>query len=180
MPGLLPFEEVYRRHANDVYRFCLLQLREPADAEDVTAQAFVSAWTSYERTAPPEDKVRVWLIRIASHDVIDHRRKTQRLRRMLMRFQKDDDAKSVDVESIAEVNEHLRTVLSAADGLSKRDRLLVGLRCGADLSYREISELTGMTEHNASNATYRAIARLRDRCAEPVDEILGSELASHA
>jgi RNA polymerase sigma-70 factor (ECF subfamily) len=180
MADVLPFEEVYRRHADDVYRFCLLQLRDRADAEDITAQAFVSAWTSYEKAAPPEDKVRVWLIRIASHDVIDHRRKAQRLYRMLNRFQRNDRPKTTDVESLAEVNENLRAVLAAADFLSKRDRLLVGLRCGADLSFKEIGELTGMSEHNASTATYRAIARLRTRCGVSVEEVLIPEFAANA
>jgi DNA-directed RNA polymerase specialized sigma24 family protein len=40
------FEEIYRGHAGDVYRYSLSWLRNPADAEDVTQATFRAPFTS--------------------------------------------------------------------------------------------------------------------------------------
>jgi RNA polymerase sigma-70 factor (ECF subfamily) len=158
---LLSFDEVYRRHAADVYRFCLFQLRDREAAKDVAADAFVAAFAAYDRVAPSEDTVLFWLIRIAKCDVIDHRRRAQRWRQVVITMKRERQVAVGEVEALVGVNENLRHVLEAMGSLSKRDRLLVGLRCGADLSFDEIGKLTGMSAKTATTATRRAIQRLR-------------------
>jgi RNA polymerase sigma-70 factor, ECF subfamily len=61
--GLMRLEELYREYAQDVYRFALHLCGEPADAEDITADTFMRAWTAREpvRTAT----ARAYLFRIA-------------------------------------------------------------------------------------------------------------------
>ena len=34
------FEQVYRAYGPSLYRFCLLQMKDPADAEDVLQEVF--------------------------------------------------------------------------------------------------------------------------------------------
>ena len=171
MPEAIPFEEVYRRHADDIYRFCLFQLRNAAEAEDVAADAFVSAFSAYQKSPPEQDKLKVWLIKIARHDVIDRRRRAQRWRAVLSRFQYEQTAPHNDVESLVQLNHRLREVLDAARSLPKRDRLLIGLRIGADLSFEEISSITGISAKTAATATYRALEKLRQGSGVSVEEV---------
>ena len=49
---MTPFDEVYRDHADAVYRFCVSQLRDQATAEDVTGDVFAAAFAAYERVRP--------------------------------------------------------------------------------------------------------------------------------
>src|SRR5690242_11822553 len=77
-PAPVPFEEVYRAHLARVYLFCLSQVRNAADAEDLAAESFASAFAAYAKTAPPADRVLPWLLRIARNAVIDHYRRTSR------------------------------------------------------------------------------------------------------
>src|SRR5919202_675423 len=77
-PGALTFDEVYREHAARVYRFCLSQLRNPTEAEDVAAEVFVSALAAYDRTRPSAEDVQPWLLRIARNEIIDRERKRKR------------------------------------------------------------------------------------------------------
>ena len=163
MLELLPFEEVYRRHADDVFRFCLFQLRDVAAAEDVAADTFVSAFAEYERISPPEDKVRVWLIRIARNDVIDHKRRAQRWRLVMIKLQRERHIAVSEVDGLAGTSEDLAEVLEAMRDLSERDRLLVSLRCAADLSFDEVGKVAGMSTKNATTATRRALERLRSK-----------------
>ena len=171
MSEALPFEEVYRRHVDDIYRFCLFQLRDPAEAEDVTADAFVSAFSAYQKSPPNQDKLKVWLIKIARNDVIDRRRRAQRWRAVLSKFQYEQTAPPSDVESLVQLNHRLREVLDVARALPKRDRLLIGLRIGADLSFEEISSITGISTKTAATATYRALEKIRKDSGVVIEEV---------
>jgi RNA polymerase sigma-70 factor, ECF subfamily len=161
--GTHSFEQVYREHAGCVYRFCLSLVRDPAEAEDVAAEVFVSALASYERTGPGPAEVRPWLLRIARNEVIDRDRRRRRRSALLARFfsggsEADPD---VNVEAQVVIREELRGVLEAMSRLSSRDRQLVGLRLAADLPYADIASVLGMTEHAVTVATRRALDRLR-------------------
>src|SRR5712691_1817685 len=58
------FELLYRRYVQDVYRYALALLRNPADAEDVTQTTFMNAYRAYMRGEVPI-KPQNWLIKIA-------------------------------------------------------------------------------------------------------------------
>src|ERR671928_129475 len=71
-PGAAPardaaFERLYRQYAQDVYRYSLALLRNPADAEDVTQTTFLNAYRAYEKGERPQTPHN-WLIAIA-HNV---------------------------------------------------------------------------------------------------------------
>ena len=51
-------------------------------------------------------------------------------------------------------------VLPTPSRLTNRDRVLLGLRFGADLPFAEIGARLGLSEHTASVAAYRAGDRL--------------------
>jgi RNA polymerase sigma-70 factor, ECF subfamily len=163
--GVLTFDQVYRDHAARVYRFCLAQVRDPVEAEDIAAEVFVSALASYERTRPVAGEVRPWLLRIARNEIIDRDRRRRRRSLLLARFfsgGSDVDAEA-DVAAQVVIRDELRGVLDVLKRLSARDRLLVGLRLAADLPYAEIATVLGMSEHAVTVATRRALHRLRER-----------------
>jgi RNA polymerase sigma-70 factor (ECF subfamily) len=161
--GALTFDEVYREHSARVYRYCLSQVRNAADAEDVAAEVFVSALAAYDRTRPGPGEVQPWLMRIARNEIIDRDRRRRRWSALLNKFfahhsEADPD---VNVESQAVHRDELRRVIRMMDRLPDRDRQLVGLRLAADLPFAEIGRVLGMSEHAATVATKRAVARLR-------------------
>src|SRR5215211_3514729 len=65
------FERLYRRHVGDVYRYALVVLRNPADAEDVTQTTFMNAYRAFQRGERPR-AAQNWLISIA-HNVCRQR-----------------------------------------------------------------------------------------------------------
>ena len=42
------FEQLYQRHARDVYQYALAVLSNPADAEDVTQTTFLNAYRAFQ------------------------------------------------------------------------------------------------------------------------------------
>ena len=164
MADLPPFEDVYTEYANRIFRFCLWLLHDSEAAEDVTADTFMAAYVAYERVRPGPDALQPWLFRIAKNRALNHRRGLRRLGRVLGALQRRPMA-STDVEDTVEVRQELDQVIADVATLAQRDRLLIGLRCGAELSYAEIGQLLGLQEVAARTATYRALERLRERGA---------------
>lgn len=160
-----PFEQVYRDHATRVYRYCLSQLGNASDAEDIAAEVFAAAFAGYLAARLADGVVLPWLLRIAHNEIIDHRRKRTRRSALLVRFfgGATDVDSSADVESEVVLRDELHRALGAMRHLSERDRKLIGLRIAADLPYAQIGEVLGMSEHAATVATKRALERLRRR-----------------
>src|SRR3954447_7111607 len=66
-PADRAFEQLYKRHARDVYQYALALFANPADAENVTKPTFLSACRAFQRGERPH-KPHNWLIAIA-HNV---------------------------------------------------------------------------------------------------------------
>jgi RNA polymerase sigma-70 factor (ECF subfamily) len=75
-------ERMYRRHAEDVFRYSLLVLRSRPDAEDVTQATFTRAYKAIQRGERVR-KPQHWLIRIAHNEYRRHLRTASRARRAL-------------------------------------------------------------------------------------------------
>jgi RNA polymerase sigma-70 factor (ECF subfamily) len=156
---------VYRVHLASVYAFCLSQLRNATDAEDVTGEVFASAFAAYQRSEVDQHQVVPWLFRIARNALIDHYRRDRRRHLTQQLLQRADGRDAcVDVEREVEIRDELRYVLNRMQRLKLRDRILVGLRVAAHQSYAEIGAVLGISEHAATVATHRAQERLRALC----------------
>jgi RNA polymerase sigma factor (sigma-70 family) len=163
--AVTPFDEVYRDHADSVYRFCVSQLRDPDTAEDVTGDVFAAAFAAYGRVRPDPDGVRTWLFRIARNAVIDQYRREGRRRSLIARIGRDREFPD-SVEESAEQRFDLRAICAALETMRERDRQLVGLRVAGGLSYAELGDVVGMREGAAKMATQRALERVRTRLRE--------------
>ena len=71
------FESLYKRHAQDVYRYCRAMLGRQADAEDATQTTFLNAYRALERGETPRD-ARSWLQAIALNVCREHYRSAGR------------------------------------------------------------------------------------------------------
>jgi RNA polymerase sigma-70 factor (ECF subfamily) len=163
--AVTPFDEVYREHADAVYRFCVSQLRDSETAEDITADVFAAAYAAYDRVHPNAPGVRTWLFRIARNAVIDQYRREGRRRSLLARVGRDR-AFPESVEETVEQRSDLRSICEALETLRDRDRQLVGLRIAGGLSFAEVGAVLGMREGAAKMATHRALEHVRARLRE--------------
>ena len=71
------FADVYAQYVEDIYRFTLRLLGNPAEAEDMTAETFLRAYQSWSQLLQPE-RVRPWLFQIAYHLCVDVMRREGR------------------------------------------------------------------------------------------------------
>ena len=71
------FDRVYETYGPALYRFCLLQMKNPADAEDVLQDVFVKRLYQAPKFKSPEHE-RSWLYQVALNLCRDQWRRSRR------------------------------------------------------------------------------------------------------
>ena len=71
------FAQVYETYGPALYRFCLIQMKNPADAEDVLQDVFIKRLYQAPRFKSPEHE-RNWLYRVALNLCRDEWRRGRR------------------------------------------------------------------------------------------------------
>src|ERR1700704_2196880 len=101
------FESLYRRHVADVYRYALVMLDSPADAEDVTQTTFLNAYRALLRGERPR-AAGSWLRVIAHNLCLQHFRQAARRPRQVAL--EDDVAGLVSHEQGLRVDDLIRAL----------------------------------------------------------------------
>jgi RNA polymerase sigma-70 factor (ECF subfamily) len=133
------FTTLYRQHAADVFRFALHLSRDRHEAEDITSETFVRAWTSPEpiRLAT----VRGYLFTIARNLYL------QRLRKRRSHVSLEDDLRDPGQDPLAraEQTSQVRAVLDGVQRLPEIDRSALLMRALNGMAYAEIARALGIT-----------------------------------
>jgi RNA polymerase sigma factor (sigma-70 family) len=139
-----------------VYAYAAYRLGDGPDAEDATSDAFERALRYRSSFDPRKGTPAAWLIGIARRSVDDIlAARTALLVEPPERAVEDrDSALRIDVAR-------------AVERLDRRDRELIALRYGADLTARQIAALLELKTNAVEVALHRALARLRNELAEP-------------
>jgi RNA polymerase sigma-70 factor (ECF subfamily) len=133
------FGELYRNHAPDVFRFALYLCGDRGEAEEITSETFVRAWT-----APGEIRmatVKGYLFTIARHLFLKGRMRRSR------HVELDEtlhDPKP-GPQAAAEHDSELRAVLAALQKLPEVDRAALLMRAGDEMPYEEIARALGIS-----------------------------------
>lgn len=158
-----------QHETRSVYQAAYRILGRPADAEDVTQEAFVAAYRSI-RQYRGDGSLRGWLLRIATRIAL--RRLSQR------REAADLDAvgepiladRSTEPARAVLAAERQRAVRAAIGDLPDPYREVVALRFLADLSLAEVAETTGRPLNTVKTHLRRGLERLRP-ALEPEAEL---------
>ena len=154
------FVGIYEQHVSRVYGYFAYALGSRREAEDLTQQTFEKALKAWWRYDDSRGGASSWLLAIARNVFVDHLRAT-------------NTPASVPIEEA-----NLETMITTEDRpavgpdpeleralgeLSQRERELIALRFGGDLSGIEIARLTGLSAANAQQIIARALRRTRER-----------------
>lgn len=151
------FTRVYEDHVWHVFGFLAYRVRDRHAVEDLTQATFERALRAWSRFDPRRGSARTWLFAIARNVLIDHHR----------RARADIEAPLPErlTDSIPGPEERLDgapELLDALNQLSDRDREVLALRFGADLTGPEIAELLGLSLANVQQIVSRSLRRLRE------------------
>jgi RNA polymerase sigma-70 factor (ECF subfamily) len=149
------FDALVRQEVGGVYRTALAILGRPADAEDATQDAFLSAWRSLPRLRDPE-RVDAWFGRIVVNACRMSLRRRGSVREISLdatalpdvkdRSKPDPDAQAAEADAFDR----------AFERLSVDDRALLVLHYRDELGLREIAHRLDVREGTLKSRMWRA------------------------
>jgi RNA polymerase sigma-70 factor (ECF subfamily) len=153
------FGELYDLYANSVYSFIVYRVSNREVAEDLTSDVFIKALQAMSWFDPSRASLRAWLYQIARNRVIDYYRT----------HKPTDDLElaatfpaASDVVADLETAQERELVKKLLGELPPEQRDLVMMRVWDELSYKEISEITGQNENNLKVQFGRVVKKLAD------------------
>ena len=155
------FARAYDEHIWSIFGFFGYRVRSREEAEDLTQLTFERALKAWGRYDSRRASVRTWLMTIARNALIDHHRRSAGLR------QEPLSDRQVEAGALGREPAHERVLgispelESALSVLGERDREVIALRFGGDLTGPEIAELTGLSLANVQQILSRSVRRLR-------------------
>ena len=150
---------LYDRHVVRVYRHIYYMLGNPAEAEDLTAQAFLQGWQAIERYQVRGAPFVSWLLRIAHNLGVSYlrsRKEASELPETLVdhdRYGNPEDTLQRHVET-ARVREAIMR-------LRHEHRQVIILRFVEDLEYKEVAQIVGKSVAAVRVIQHRALNALR-------------------
>lgn len=148
------FADLYRDIYQNLYRFALYMLGNPADAEDVVSDAVTDAWVTIGKLRN-EEAFDGWVFRILSNKC--KRKRKEYVNKPLEWKEEIGDMAGAD--DLAE-NLHLRRVFGE---LSDEERMIVSMRVFGGYTSREISEMTGMNANTVRSKESRALKKMAEK-----------------
>jgi RNA polymerase sigma-70 factor (ECF subfamily) len=158
--GETDWDAVYAEALPRVYNFFRYRVGPGAMAEDLTSVTFLKAWDARRRYRRDRAGFTTWLFVIARRVAIDHYR---RPRREAPLEAAATLAAADSAEAAAERRSDLERLANLLESLAPRERELIALKYGAELTNRAIARLTGLGESNVGTILHRAIIALKER-----------------
>lgn len=159
------FATLADHHLASAYRLAGVILGDPADAEDATHDAVVTAWRSFGSLRDPA-RFEQWFSRILVNVCRDRLRK----RRRTPVVELDLGRAVAGRDPIHRVDD--RVVLDRAfERLTADQRIVVALRFWADLTIDDIAERVGVPAGTVKSRLHTAIGRLRGALADDKEAV---------
>jgi RNA polymerase sigma-70 factor (ECF subfamily) len=160
------FARLIEAEAPCIYRAVLAVVQSPEDAQEVIQDASIRAWRQLGGLREV-DKWPAWFRRIAVRQAIDRANRQGRKRLH------EIDLDSMDVEPARDPSSGWAdrvAVMSALRQLPPDDRVLLGLRFGADLEVADVAAALNIPLGTAKSRLHRALGRLAAAMGDEDDE----------
>jgi RNA polymerase sigma-70 factor (ECF subfamily) len=153
--------EWYEAYGGPLYSYLRFHLPSADLAEDLTAEVFLRALRRFDQFNPRRGSPKAWLFRIAQNALRDYQRQARRHTVLPIAGLRDLECVAPSPEERLLWEEEVVRLLSAVAELPSKDRKIIGLCYGSDLSAAEAGEILGLSDTAARTRLWRAVGRLR-------------------
>lgn len=140
------------KYADGIYRFILHNIKDKDDARDVVQDTFEKCWRNHANV--DYEKAKSYLFTTAHHTMIDYIRKSGR--QELMTVHHDEPSHSRQYSDLKQV------LHQALDKLSAIQKSVILLRDYEGYDYKEIGNITGLSESQVKVYIYRGRVALKE------------------
>jgi RNA polymerase sigma factor (sigma-70 family) len=166
------FEQLIHRHKNKVFAYISLYIRDQALAEDIFQDTFLKVIQSV-KSGKYSDKGRFlsWVMRIAHNLIIDHFRRIKQMNTISNDNYESDlfNSKRFAEDNVEDeiVKKQIRLDVRKMISLLPDDqREVIILRHYAELSFKEIADITGVSINTALGRMRYALINMRKLMVE--------------
>lgn len=163
------FGQLYERHVDRIYNYCLARTGDVEDAQDLTADIFLAAMENIHRY-DVKRSFAGWLYGIAHHKVIDHYRRRRPTTSLDLVAEIRDPSRHTEEEVEQEIV--MQNVLRAIQVLGDDQAEALTLRIFAGLSAAEVGAVMGKSEAAVKMLVHRAVENLQIRLAREIEVTL--------
>jgi RNA polymerase sigma-70 factor, ECF subfamily len=156
------FGALYDEYQPRIYRFILLKVGHREEAEDLTHQVFLNAWTNIEKYRHRGHPFSSWLYRIARNQVIDH----YRVRKSDVTLDEElveELTEIVQVSENVEMKLRMEEVFLAIRELRSDYQDVILMRFVEDLPLKDIANTLEKSEGAVKLMQHRAMQELREK-----------------
>ena len=159
------FEDLVNRYKKKAYYLALKLVGDPADASDISQEAFIRIYRARTRFNP--DKLFFsWFYTIIANLARNHIKKRLVRQDYRKTVQEESRAKSLESspspENLMVSSQTKKTVWEAIEQLSFEHREIIVLRHFEDLSYEEIADTIGIPVGSVMSRLYYARKKLKE------------------
>ena len=164
------FEILVMRHKNKIHRFIYMKLRDQDLTEDIFQETFIKVINTIKLGSYNEEgKFLPWAMRIAHNLVIDHFRRTARVKMISESSSKTSDFNifsvlKIEYDSIEQTmmkGELASQMVELVEFLPANQREVLKMRLFQDLSFQDISEKENISINTALGRMRYALINLR-------------------
>jgi len=150
------FDEIVHLHTPRIFNYVLHMTRHRQDAEDITQQTFIKAYTHLASFDPTRSFI-AWLLTIARRTALNHFRSAKNFEPVADETAAQDPTPDRQLEK----RDQLDTLWAQARRvLSEREFEILWLRYAEDMSLEDTARIAGITQTHTKIIAFRARQRL--------------------
>jgi len=146
------FNQLVRKYQQKVYWLVRKMVVDHDDANDITQDAFIKAWTALENFRG-DSKFYTWLYRIASNEAINFLNKKRKRFFIPIHDIENELSEKLEADPLVSGDVIQLKLQKAILKLPDKQRLVFNLKYFEELPYEEIAQITG-TSVGALKASY--------------------------
>ncbi len=153
------FKPLYEKYHEGIFLYIFKRLADESLSADITSQVFLKAMQKLDKYTFKGVPFSAWLYRIASNEVVQHYRDVKKNRVVCIN---DGQLENIAEElNYSDDKAKLQDKMVDCLNYLKEDELqLIELRFFEQLPFKQIAEITGLSESNAKVKTYRITNKL--------------------
>jgi RNA polymerase sigma-70 factor (ECF subfamily) len=155
----LEFKRLYDSAFPVIFRVAFRVTNSREAAEDLCQESF---FRLYERNMvfPNPEEAKYWLIRVVKNASLNYAKRKERERKAYQRAFKEDTRQEETGEGLLVKKETSEEVKKALEDLPENLRIVLILKEYAEMNYKEIGRVLGISEGNVKVRVFRARERL--------------------
>jgi RNA polymerase sigma-70 factor (ECF subfamily) len=155
----MEFKRLYDSTFPVLFRVAFRIANSREAAEDLCQESF---FRLYEKNMvfPNPEEAKYWLIRVVKNAALNYAKRKERERKAYQRAFREDDRREETGEGLLVKKETSAEIQEALDKLPENLRMVLILKEYAEMNYKEIGRVLGISEGNVKVRVFRARERL--------------------